>query len=568
MKKIWTALAGLVLALSLASSIVLAAPLTNPNIPAANSALQSAPIRGNFANVLADVTNALTMYVGTVAPSAPVTGQFWRDSSTAPQPIKQYDGTSWVLWGTLNTSTHVFSPVANSTNVTVTAPITGTYGTGTVGIGLATDANFTVGGGALAHANVAAGYVLGNITTNPAEPTASAVTDIIDRSMGSTQNTMLLRGASIWAAQTFTAAMDAAFCGTQTSLLVRGASTWACQTNITTGSVDLGTPTGGNKGSGTVNAATAYYLNGNINNFGSEPCGRLTLTTAAPIMTTGVSNATTIYYTPYKCDRISVYDGTNWTMRQMSEVTNLTAQSSTGSAGPAVVAANKNYDLFVWSNGGTLTLTRGLQWVGDAVRSTTTENDLERINGVLMNKNAITNGPGADRGVYVGTVRSNASSQIALTFAAQGTAGVIGVWNMYNRINFSTTGGDGNATYGPYTSATIRQSNASAVNQIAFVSGIAEDNPVGVLNQSVSMAASTAATVTIGVQLDATTTFAKAARVGNNAATALTQNAKVENAFAPQLGWHTLSSNEQADGAQGGTFLGQSAMALTLEFRM
>ena len=95
-----------------------------------------------------------------------------------------------------------------------------------------------------------------------------------------------------------------------------------------------------------------------------------------------------------------------------AELTNATTQSSMGNAGPAAVAANKNYDMFVWSNAGNATFTRGAAWNSDTVRSATTENDLTRINGVPVNLNAITNGPAAGRGTYVGTVRSDGSSQI------------------------------------------------------------------------------------------------------------------------------------------------------------
>lgn len=55
--------------------------------------------------------------------------------------------------------------------------------------------------------------------------------------------------------------------------------------------------------------------------------GRLTLTTAVPVTTTDVTAATTIYFTPYIGDRISLLVGTKWLVRQFTETT-LAVQSS------------------------------------------------------------------------------------------------------------------------------------------------------------------------------------------------------------------------------------------------
>ena len=87
------------------------------------------------------------------------------------------------------------------------------------------------------------------------------------------------------------------------------------------------------------------------------PQGRLTLATATPVMTSAQTGKTTLYYTPYLGSTVPIYDGTNWSHARFSELSNITTNSSTGSAGPAAVTTNSNYDLFVWSSGGTLTLT-------------------------------------------------------------------------------------------------------------------------------------------------------------------------------------------------------------------
>ena len=173
------------------------------------------------------------------------------------------------------------------------------------------------------------------------------------------------------------------------------------------------------------------------------PQGRLTLQTLTPVMTTTQSAKTTTFYTPYCGNQVPIYNGTTMTMTAFAELSNLTTATSVDNAGPAAVAANSNYDLFVWNNAGTMRLTRGPAWTNLTTRSAGTA--LVMVNGILLNNAAITNGPAASRGTYVGTVTSNASSQLNWIYgalAANGTAGLFGVWNAYNRVLVASFTGD------------------------------------------------------------------------------------------------------------------------------
>jgi hypothetical protein len=221
----------------------------------------------------------------------------------------------------------------------------------------------------------------------------------------------------------------------------------------------------------------AVNLTGNTILLGS-PTGRLTLTSGSPVMTTNQIGQSTIYYTPYTGNQFPVWNGISaFAMATFAELSNNTTNSTTGSAGPAPVAANKNYDLFVWLNNGVPTLTRGAAWNSDTQRSATNENDLQRINGIPVNLNTIINGPAASLGTWVGTARSDGNSQFNWTLggvAAGGTAAILGVWNAYNRREVSGFIGDNTDTW-TYTTPVWRAANASNAMRVSYVLGLQED---------------------------------------------------------------------------------------------
>lgn len=205
--------------------------------------------------------------------------------------------------------------------------------------------------------------------------------------------------------------------------------------------------------------------------------GRLTLTTGAPVMG-NVAAATAIYYTPWIGSQIPIWDGVSaFTPTGFSELSNNLLASVTNKAGPAAAAASKNYDVFVWSDAGTLRLTRGAYWFSDTARSTATENDLLRTQGILVNKNTINNGPAAGYGTYVGTFRTDGSSQCNWNtggLAAGGTAATLHVWNAYNRIRFAGFVGDTADTW-TYTLVAVRAANAATGMRASYVHGDVAD---------------------------------------------------------------------------------------------
>lgn len=299
----------------------------------------------------------------------------------------------------------------------------------------------------------------------------------------------------------------------------------------------------------------------------SAPQGRLTLTTATPVLGTTVSGATTVYYTPYVGNIVPIYDGTNIIPTVFAELSQATTDTTKS---PAAVAASSVYDIFVWNDSGTIRATRGPAWTNDTTRSAGTA--LVRVNGLLLNNASITNGPAASRGTYVGTIRSNASSQIDFIFGASsagGTAAFFGLWNAYNRVNVATTVTDSTATW-TYTSATVRSANNSTGNRISFVSGLAEDGIKATYFDGFATGTSVNSVGNIGIALDATNVFDKRAFGLNPSAGGAAANFTIAapNSYAPQLGFHFLQAVESSDGTNTTTFDGGVFMGLSAELRM
>lgn len=73
---------------------------------------------------------------GTSAPangpsSLPIVYECWADTTTNPVVFKRYDGASWVVFGKLNTSTHVWTPSFQGTDQTAISALTSAAGINT-----------------------------------------------------------------------------------------------------------------------------------------------------------------------------------------------------------------------------------------------------------------------------------------------------------------------------------------------------------------------------------------------------------------------------------------------------
>lgn len=212
------------------------------------------------------------------------------------------------------------------------------------------------------------------------------------------------------------------------------------------------------------------------------PEGRLTLVTGTPIMTASVATGTTLYYTPYVGDLYPSYGGASWTERTFIELS-LVLDSNSGHTG--YHQSGKNFDAFLYNDGGTDRLVTGPAWTSDIARST----QLERKNGILVNAASMTGRYGSnsgdtvtvaiDQGTYVGTVRmwSNGACTWQIGgFAVGGSPANFYLWNMYNRSFVTTIIADTTDSWTYASNPPVwRAANGSNTMRASFVSGFAED---------------------------------------------------------------------------------------------
>lgn len=282
------------------------------------------------------------------------------------------------------------------------------------------------------------------------------------------------------------------------------------------------------------------------------PDGRLTLTSGTPVMASSVSAATTLFYTPYAGNLIPIYDGTNMVPTVFAELSVATTDTTKN---PAAIGASKVNDWFVWNDSGTLRLSHGPDWTNDTTRSAGTA--LTLVNGLLLNAVAITNGPGASRGTYVGTTRSDASSKLNFIFGAAGTGGVAAqlmVWNAYNRVNVSTKVVD-NAAFTASSSTIQMFHNAAGAMYVDFVLGAQTDSVNYSFGSECALVGVSGAFVAVGFGQDSTTTVTgQRDRCSNPTTNTFAMGMKQSDTWLPPIGRHYVSLNQRSDGANASEF--------------
>lgn len=279
-----------------------------------------------------------------------------------------------------------------------------------------------------------------------------------------------------------------------------------------------------------------------------EPGGRLTLTTATPVTVTDVTAAGTVYYAPHKHNLAPIWNATRWQVYSFSELSLVleAAQQLSGA----------NHDLFLFDLAGALTLGTGPAWTN----ATTRADALGRKDGRWTNNGSITirtnganNTVAANKALYVGTIRMTANAQTEDSKAKRF------LWNMYNRAPRQMRAATETTDTWDYATATWRQANANAANQLMFLRGLDEDivtaEAFGICGNSQSDSTLT------GIGLDATNAIAADSYPGVNQGATAEQEYGMTAKYRglPGIGYHYLAWLEYSEaGATSSSWKGDS----------
>lgn len=295
----------------------------------------------------------------------------------------------------------------------------------------------------------------------------------------------------------------------------------------------------------------------------TPPGGRLTTLSGVAVQTSNTLAANTIYYTPSNGDQCIVYDGTNFVPKTFTQTSQLTTDTTKS---PAACANNTNYDMFFYDDAGTMRCVRGPGWTTSRGTGAGTS-ELVLVKGVYLNANSITNGPAAQRGTYVGTIRTNGSATVDMSFggsASGGVAGNIGIWNMYNRAPAAVNCIDNGANY-TYLTGTARQARLSANNQVALVVGLQQDAVYVNYSTRIDTAATSGGFGVIGIGINTTSAYSTQRVFTRTVANVIQIGSPyVSITQYPALGYTYYAAIEVGDNATNSTFNADSTGTLSM----
>lgn len=191
--------------------------------------------------------------------------------------------------------------------------------------------------------------------------------------------------------------------------------------------------------------------------------GRLTTESGVPVSADNRISQQTIYYTRHIHDKIALYDGTRWKKHTFAEL----------SLALTILTVNKNYDVFVWNDSGTLRLQLSSAWTNDTTRG----DALIRQNGVWVNQFSI--GPmSARRGTHVGIIRIsvfNPFNNTSFTEDAEGQRFVVNRYHRLARRVFLAPGAVDNDAVSSYSFSSLTWAEASGGTSTAAYLASGED---------------------------------------------------------------------------------------------
>ncbi len=304
------------------------------------------------------------------------------------------------------------------------------------------------------------------------------------------------------------------------------------------------------------------------------PQGYLTLVTGTPVITSDQTAKTSVFYTPDQGALLPIPDGTNFSVKEFSELT-LSLVSNH--------VANSIYDVFGFldpSDGVTIRIGTGPAWTtvtaGSGARGTgagTTE--LFRLKGLLVNAVAATMRNGSTtysvalkKAIYLGSIYMDGTNGQVSCHVSYGQSRKWAISNAYNRRRIYLKAGDGTASWN-YTTATYRAADGSTANSLTAFSGLADEEFQFSRYQNVGNSSANLY-VAAGIGFNSTSaTSGFASQLSIPAASAGPMSIPVSTYVAPpSLGINVITALEKSDATGTTTWYGTEAnMLLVANYR-
>jgi len=252
--------------------------------------------------------------------------------------------------------------------------------------------------------------------------------------------------------------------------------------------------------------------------------GRLTLESGVAISTADQTAKTTLYYTPYSHSSIGLYDTTNsvWTPYNFTQT----------SLALGTLSSGVNYDTFMYSNSGTLTLASS-SWASNTARTTA----ISLQDGVYVKT--------SDKSYrYLGTFRTTTTTT---TEDSEAKRFVYNVNNQVPRHSLGVLGYVNNNAAVTFTLSSLNTwvaLNGGVGNKCEWVNGLT--STCMLVGEGFAVAGA-AGYVIIGIGIDSTTNGDFIVLQSDNTATA-TFGRGASKAYAFTLGYHYISLNGYTTG--------------------
>ena len=261
----------------------------------------------------------------------------------------------------------------------------------------------------------------------------------------------------------------------------------------------------------------------------ATPGGRLTLTSGTPVTTSDVTSSTSVYYTPFINNHISLWDGSAWLSTEFSETT----------LAIGTVTSGLPYDVFGYLSSGNLAIEK-LAWTNGTTRAT----------GISLQDGRYCK-TGDKTRLYLGSFYTISTTQTADTNTKRF------LFNAYHRKMRKLKITESTDSW-TYSTTSWRSWNNSTANRVEIFVGIADDLTEITFNGVASNSAGWA--MGHGIGLDSTSSNSADTFTAAGSSGALIAGSAIYKNYLA-VGYHYLQALEYAGGAGTTTFYGDAGYA-------